>query len=50
WCATHLLPLGEYTDHIPMRALAAALGVPLRVENLHNGPAHDIYTADGVNN
>ncbi|KAF0891975.1 hypothetical protein E2562_011351 [Oryza meyeriana var. granulata] len=49
WCATHLLLLGEYADHIPMRALAAALGVPLRVENLHNGPAHDIYTADGVN-
>uniref|UniRef100_A0A0E0K0E5 ubiquitinyl hydrolase 1 n=1 Tax=Oryza punctata TaxID=4537 RepID=A0A0E0K0E5_ORYPU len=48
WCATNLLPPRRYTDHVPMRALAAAFGVPLRVENLHNGPAHDIYTADGV--
>nr|BAD26140.1 hypothetical protein [Oryza sativa Japonica Group] len=39
----------EQTDHIQMTAVAAALGVPLRVENLHNGPAQDIYTADGVN-
>ena len=31
-----------------MRALAAAFRVPLQVENLHNGPAQDIYTADGV--
>uniref|UniRef100_J3LDB2 ubiquitinyl hydrolase 1 n=1 Tax=Oryza brachyantha TaxID=4533 RepID=J3LDB2_ORYBR len=49
WCVTHVLPLRQYADHIPMRALAAALGVPLRVENLHGGPAHDIFTDDGMN-
>uniref|UniRef100_A0A0E0NFM5 OTU domain-containing protein n=1 Tax=Oryza rufipogon TaxID=4529 RepID=A0A0E0NFM5_ORYRU len=48
WCATNLLPPRLYTDHVPMRALAAAFRVPLQVENLHNGPAQDIYTADGV--
>uniref|UniRef100_J3LDB3 Ubiquitinyl hydrolase 1 n=1 Tax=Oryza brachyantha TaxID=4533 RepID=J3LDB3_ORYBR len=47
WCGVYVLPPREYTDHIPMRALAAALGVPLRVENLHDGPTHDIYTSDG---
>ena len=49
WCEIYLLQPREQTDHIQMTAVAAALGVPLRVENLHNGPAQDIYTADGVN-
>uniref|UniRef100_A0A0E0K0E4 Uncharacterized protein n=1 Tax=Oryza punctata TaxID=4537 RepID=A0A0E0K0E4_ORYPU len=48
WCEIHLLQPREDTDHIQMTAVAAALGVTLLVENLHNGPAHDIYTADGV--
>ncbi|KAL5212847.1 hypothetical protein ABZP36_023694 [Zizania latifolia] len=48
WCAINLVPLREDTDHVSMKALAEALGVPLRVESLLKRLTLDIYTADGV--
>ncbi|XP_037471695.1 OVARIAN TUMOR DOMAIN-containing deubiquitinating enzyme 1-like [Triticum dicoccoides] len=47
WCFEHVTPSREYTDHVMMTALAEALEVPLKVEQLNGGPAHDIYTAPG---
>uniref|UniRef100_M8BYS2 Uncharacterized protein n=1 Tax=Aegilops tauschii TaxID=37682 RepID=M8BYS2_AEGTA len=47
WCFEHVTPSREYTDHVMMTALAEALEVPLRVEQLNGGPAHDIYTGPG---
>ena len=47
WCFQHVTPSRQYADHVMMTALAEALEVPLRVEQLNGGPAHDIYTGPG---
>ncbi|KAF7025794.1 hypothetical protein CFC21_037952 [Triticum aestivum] len=47
WCFQHVTPSRQYADHVMMTALAEALEVPLRVEQLNGGPAQDIYTGPG---
>ncbi|VAH84633.1 unnamed protein product [Triticum turgidum subsp. durum] len=47
WCFQHVTPSRQYADHVMMTALAEALEVPLRVEQLNGGPAQDIYTVPG---
>lgn len=48
WCTQNLVLSRQFTDHVQMRALASALEIPLKVEQLRGVPAQDIYTAPGV--
>uniref|UniRef100_A0ACD6A3W0 Uncharacterized protein n=1 Tax=Avena sativa TaxID=4498 RepID=A0ACD6A3W0_AVESA len=50
WCFQVVTQPREFTDHLMMRALATAVGVPLRLERLYGGGSEEdnIYSGPGA--